>query len=893
MRALVAFLFLIGALETLANRAPTFADTNGLFLCKRCTVDSSTPINPKKSLRPASDGSCGCAPGWYINPAFNPRRCAPCLADSYCPGGTEAESSAAPVTCPNLLVTVNLAAPSILRCVNKPGFSYVNPDPSTGNPNQVSCPENTFSAGLKRQAACTPCPSGMKTDKGLPPTAFSTTLLPNYATTFDDGAGSTQEVSALACLVPPGWYVTSSNKVVRCPKGEFRETYVSPTSASANKCLRCPRGTTTNAAASPQFRFCDVLVRGFYWVDPEVRPGWQNVPANGIYTSPCAQSSYCPGGYPTDTDNFDGRFMCPNGLWTKNIGATADTDCLIPPGHKLALGTVTKCSNDPGEYAPTWRRPGTGADSCKVCGSGIQSDDVEPLGVFGLDASGFVAAAGPVLKVPQTSASCFIEKGQGTMLVSPGTSTADPVYRAVNCVGNNYGVANKQYELRLSPCKDCPTNMQTDASGVCYTGGSNYKALTTTGKGGFFDPGACCTKPGWGYDGVRASICAAGTYNPATSEPADKCKDCPPGTTTNPSTPTLPSYVDDIMDCSNTLPGFGAQSAGDVPGNPAGLQECPIGTFSTGFTAINAGGNCVGCPLGKSTRFEGATRNTECDVCPAGQGSTAPASVACAACPVGQFGDISRPGGTYACSACPGTAGSSFNFQINNSPNTVSVNPVSEGGATSAQSCLLEFAAIEADNWYLPTAAGLNLETSSQADAAACMTACRNDVNALCEFFTYDYLDGTCYYRKAGLTPTGTMKIAYKVLAGNGLGSENRKRSLLGGVKRKEIGSGIFSWFDDDEADQIGDTITTMSAANTVAACLQQCNDEAACAAVVLRFNVPGSATLISASNRCVFKRGIVSVPSGSSLPSDSTKRTMVRYRTEASVALVKPPLPW
>lgn len=84
---------------------------------------------------------------------------------------------------------------------------------------------------------------------------------------------------------------------------------------------------------------------------------------------------------------------------------------------------------------------------------------------------------------------------------------SDPTqFRATTCTGNTYGVAEKTYELRVNPCKDCPANTFTTGSGVCGNSGS-YRA---PGSGGFFDPRACCTRPGWGYDGVRAAVCAQG-----------------------------------------------------------------------------------------------------------------------------------------------------------------------------------------------------------------------------------------------------------------------------------------------------------------------------------------------------------------------------------------------
>ncbi|WIA43795.1 hypothetical protein OEZ86_010215 [Tetradesmus obliquus] len=874
-------------------------DTNGGWRCRRCQLLLPEPIDPKENLRPAADGSCGCFPGYYLNKTAAPaRKCVLCPKNSWCPGGTESASTytasgdPGKTDCPTNMVTVNKGARTKLFCVNKPGYSYTAPTSDTaGDPSVAECPENTFSTGYKRQAKCTPCPSGMRTEHGLPDITFvPASALPakGYSTSYSDGAGTMAQTSAAGCKVPPGWYVTSSNKVIRCPKGEYRSEYVDATATTAHHCLRCPRGTTTYAPASPDFGFCDVLVPGYYWIGPVTRPSGSG-PGTEPYTKTCEQKSYCYGGYPTDasdTSPADGKIDCTSGLWTKGIGATSSADCLIPPGHKLASGTVSECSNDPaGEFAPDWRKPGTGADGCTACGSGIKSDKVEPLAVFTLATSGadsgFVAVSpATIMNVAGTSASCYIEQGQGTMLVSSSTM-ANPVYRAVTCTGNNYGVADKQYELRLSPCKDCPTNMQTNATGKCYPAQpTSYKASS----GGFYDPRACCTLQGWGYDGVRAAICAQGTYNPANDEPADKCRDCPPGTTTEATPPTVPSdasSVDALADCQYTQPGYG-QTPGNpyTVGDPAGLQQCPIGRYSTGGAVItSSNGNCVPCPLNKTTRIEGATTDAECDV--------------------NTFGDISRAGGDFACKDCPGNLASAFNFLVDYNPKTLFVKPVSEAGATSAQQCLLEFAAIQADNWYLPTTDSLSLPQVSSTGDADCMAAC--GANPLCEFFTYDYgtptgvtpvVEPACYHRIADQATevTGLTKVAYKVLPGNGLGDEGRKRLLLAGAaKPKESGSGVFSWFNDDRAHQIGQTIDFVIDTPTISNCLDWCTDEPTCAAVVFTMVSPDYTSLdtSTAKKPCDFKRGVVNVPTST----DYTKRTMVHYRTDAAVAAVRPPV--
>lgn len=95
--------------------------------------------------------------------------------------------------------------------------------------------------------------------------------------------------------------------------------------------------------------------------------------------------------------------------------------------------------------------------------------------------------------------------------VASGTSM---VYKARDCgkgttpVANSYGVSSaKVYGLAQTPCKLCPAGMKVDDTLTDVT----YVTYKTTN--GFFDPLACVTLPGYGYDGRVATQCAKGWYN--------------------------------------------------------------------------------------------------------------------------------------------------------------------------------------------------------------------------------------------------------------------------------------------------------------------------------------------------------------------------------------------
>jgi hypothetical protein len=104
-----------------------------------------------------------------------------------------------------------------------------------------------------------------------------------------------------------------------------------------------------------------------------------------------------------------------------------------------------------------------------------------------------------------------ILKGQGMYYVPSGTA-GKMIYKARNCgagttpVANSYGVTGKVYGLAQTPCKLCPAGTVVDST---KPPSSNYLETLK----GFWDPLACVTKPGYGWDGRVATVCAKGWYN--------------------------------------------------------------------------------------------------------------------------------------------------------------------------------------------------------------------------------------------------------------------------------------------------------------------------------------------------------------------------------------------
>uniref|UniRef100_A0A383VC64 Tyrosine-protein kinase ephrin type A/B receptor-like domain-containing protein n=1 Tax=Tetradesmus obliquus TaxID=3088 RepID=A0A383VC64_TETOB len=549
MRALLAVLLVAGATSVLAGRRPDagrsllqssctepagctacpngcdmtspsncIGSTPGFYKCVKCIAYSATDL-PTSTQSAAwvnrvpsrLDGSCGCAPKYYMKTVKLNNKdftiCEICPKDSYCPGGTETfqtknSGNDAKVACPDNMATTNTGRSSVLDCVNKAGYSYVPPaDGSTNAPSAAICDGNTFSVGLRRQKTCTPCPGGLRLSKGLdndvafpqsagtltiPTTVGSTAISPAYKKDYgNDGNPDKGATSASLCLVPPGFYAVSRSKVIRCPKGEFRQDYVSQ-GVSTSKCSACPRGTTTFGSGSPSVDYCDQLLPGFYWTAPDTRS--KNAQSTDTVTKICDQKCYCPGGYAQEkAASPSGRTACPKGMWTRATGAKASSDCMVPPGHRLDKSdtdatkhSVTPCVS--GEYFPDWRAEGaTDVEKCQKCGTDIASEAVEVLPTFDVNADFTVTQK--TTRVARTSASCYIEAGDGIVM-------ENGKFRKVVCNTRNYGVAARQYELRVTPCRECPPGTVTesisslDSGGFCTAQARKYQRQVSTTTGG-------------------------------------------------------------------------------------------------------------------------------------------------------------------------------------------------------------------------------------------------------------------------------------------------------------------------------------------------------------------------------------------------------------------------
>eukprot|EP00775_Hariotina_reticulata_P003962 gene3962-4215_t len=244
------------------------------------------------------------------------------------------------------------------------------------------------------------------------------------------------------------------------------------------------------------------------------------------------------------------------GWLTKDTGASGVAQCLAPPGWELLpnASTITECAI--GFYKSDWNR-----NPCVGCGPGLITADI---GSVGRDA-------------------CMVPAGWGVVSLFP-------VMTAKICVGNSYGDAVDRPASAASRCSTCSANM--------YTLDTLAGEVRTTG---YTSESDCKLAPGWGQTATLVERCERGTFNPGLNRLP--CTLCPNAYT------TLGEGRTNISECV-IQPGWMLDVQRNLP------KPCDQGSYSTGGTIEDPGGNCVSCPTGFTTQgavsARGSTSGVQC-----------------------------------------------------------------------------------------------------------------------------------------------------------------------------------------------------------------------------------------------------------------------------------------
>jgi hypothetical protein len=190
--------------------------------------------------------------------------------------------------------------------------------------------------------------------------------------------------------------------------------------------------------------------------------------------------------------------------------------------------------------------------------------------------TGFLSAEGS-----DSKQKCYVPLGHGTIKIS------DTATEVIKCEGGVFGYPNDTYGIFNLPCRPCQAGMTT------------WDAKENADKSAVINNNtdSCFTLPGYGYDkkAQAAKLCENGTYAAGWSK--EPCMVCMDGYTT---------------------PAEGADSEGDCTIAPGWYWDsvakqvvpCDEGFYCPGMD-LNA--DRTDCPVGTTTRKQGAASVNECD----------------------------------------------------------------------------------------------------------------------------------------------------------------------------------------------------------------------------------------------------------------------------------------
>lgn len=804
--------------------------TTGLTKCNKCQN------NLKPILSGKNAGQCGCPAGTYfksiaVGSDSEPGDCIPCEFGSYCNKQlTLVEKSATGEVgkwpCGVGFTTRARRSTSVWDCVNLGGWYLANG--ATG-PVAHQCEGDTYAIAKSKQTSCTPCPTRFEVvDKDA-----------------NGDAATDPRNRPTSCKVPPGYFLKSPGQVAPCDQGSYQPKYLGQTDAAVGSCTPCPEGVTTADKGSKLQSDCKNLKPGYVATLIEVNKGITEATL-------CPQGFFCPGGADAtqvtitgldldgDGNVQSGGFIagvdlgsgntasakitqCPNRAWTKSVGATAVDQCMIPPGFEVTgTNDISACTSN--TYRSEWISVSTsGSKACVSCGSDVSAAAIDPVTLYslntgvGVDKNTDYIVVNTLVKA--TSKSCYIKQGQGLYYVVDATKKM--VYKARNCgagtdnVANSYGVYADTFGLAQTPCKLCPAGTVVDSDNP------PSKGFLAAGQG-FYDPQACVTKPGYGYDGRVATLCPKGWYNAGNNYLA--CTQCGYGLTTGtPSDSALKTTADNCLAAA----GFGEYYSK--------MQLCPAGTFAA---TDRARGLCTTCLDNSWTAEEGSDAASDCSVCAPGYGAipgSNPADVE-AGCKnkkcggdlvEGSYGPADREG--LECLACAKTT-VGFQFFYDSTSDLYIPPTRAKEFAQDAADCVAGMAQIEDGLWYLD---GAETEDDvGKANNRACADRCLA-VDG-CALATYDYsklgASGSCKILTISEN-TGVVITAFKAVPSSDV-SQSRK---LQAAKPKAVSTGMYTQYKYAGTallTAVNNVKQTLNVAD-LAACFDKCDALDSCAAVV------------------------------------------------------------
>ena len=245
-------------------------------------------------------------------------------------------------------------------------------------------------------------------------------------------------------------------------------------------------------------------------------------------------------------------------LVTLNTASKSEASCLAPPGTGYSLARAPNSAYTCG--ANTFKS-GFNRKDCQSCGQGF-------LSALGAD----------------SKQKCYVSAGYGTVKIS------DTEAAVIKCENGVFGYSNDTFGIFNLPCRPCQAGMTTWDQNPNVDAATQAAVLNT-------DTDSCWARPGVGYDkkAQAAKTCEKGTYNAGWNK--DPCMVCKDGYTTVSEGSTSES------DCV-VAPGWYWDTA------VTQVVLCDVGYYCEGLTAR---ADRVQCPVGTTTREQGADSINDCD----------------------------------------------------------------------------------------------------------------------------------------------------------------------------------------------------------------------------------------------------------------------------------------
>ncbi|XP_029656391.2 uncharacterized protein LOC115230328, partial [Octopus sinensis] len=274
----------------------TVEDTEQIlkFMLRKIAVDKKVTVDTEKDYckmgsERVGDLCIACTPGMFYH--TRTEACHLCSLGFY----QDQSEQTSCKSCPGGYTTMAKGSQSLNDCsvLSCPvGSSY-----NSSTQNCMECPKG-FYQNKVGQTYCVPCPLGQDTP--------------------DVGAISESNCNKAVCQ---SGSQRINGKCELCPLGFFRRWYID------DKCIPCPRGTTTNVVGGKKLSDCTI---------PPCKPGEYL----DIQTVTCTK---CKAGTYQDRTNQMSCVPCPGGTWTKENGATSETDCKLYCKPGFYMSSDSKC----------------------------------------------------------------------------------------------------------------------------------------------------------------------------------------------------------------------------------------------------------------------------------------------------------------------------------------------------------------------------------------------------------------------------------------------------------------------------------------------------------------------------------------------------------------------